>query len=815
MTCLFIKGGYKLLSTIYLLQFNNYYNRQVKKYDSLSPYLSFLCEGVLNQNPIPNVNFIPNDGTQTKQVINWDGDNPDYLLVVQNNEIISRWFVIESVRTLKGQFELTLYRDTIADYYDQILNATMFIEKGYLNRNDPAIFNKEDMTFNQIKTNEYLLKDGTQCAWIVGYCNDNSAIPDNKITFGGIPIPDEILGELDDWIYNDYVDTEHKIINMSSVNNGFAVKYKYSGGGLKLYKVLFNAENNEGVSSRDATVDDNFILKDIGFSFEYLDQENYLSSIKGTEELTTLTRNQLGNQDISVGNITRLNNRILKVGAGEGTIYYRVKVNVKTDTILKVLPAGTNAYNAQLEIANNIYITNPDSSNYGDKFFKGLDNPKQSIICEYEEDTVSITLETITSKSGFEMTNFPTTRPTLIDAPYSMFCIPYGDYTYRIGNQEIAISKENSISLAIGIATALGGTGTSNLYDLQLLPYCPIPLLRSEGPSIDLQDSSISDALSEFVYHLESRTILFFAKESTGSFDITYNFYTHQSAIDLKVDAQTKFWRLCSPNYNGVFEFNPYMNKGTNIINVDYSYKPHQPYIHLNPNFKNLYGSDFNDARGLICGGDYSLPIIDDAWTDYQISNKNFNEIFIRQIQNLEVQHDIASTQDIVRAITGTIGGGASGAGAGAMAGGGWGALAGGILGTAAAGVAGGFDVHFNEVLRNEAINYARDNFGYNNDNIKALPDSLSKVSSFNANNKIFPFIELYSATEEERKALKNKIIYNGMSIGRIGTINDYLVNKPVSEFAYFKGQIIKIDINDDYHVANKIASELYKGVYL
>jgi hypothetical protein len=32
----------------------------------------------------------------------------------------------------------------------------------------------------------------------------------------------------------------------------------------------------------------------------------------------------------------------------------------------------------------------------------------------------------------------------------------------------------------------------------------------------------------------------------------------------------------------------------------------------------------------------------------------------------------------------------------------------------------------------------------------------------------------------------------------------------------YFKGQLIRLeDIGDDFHVANTIANELYKGVYI
>ena len=49
----------------------------------------------------------------------------------------------------------------------------MFIEKATLDPDNPLIFNSENMSYNQIKQSETLLKDGTECAWIVGYMARN------------------------------------------------------------------------------------------------------------------------------------------------------------------------------------------------------------------------------------------------------------------------------------------------------------------------------------------------------------------------------------------------------------------------------------------------------------------------------------------------------------------------------------------------------------------------------------------------------------------------------------------------------------------
>ena len=60
-----------------------------------------------------------------------------------------------------------------------------------------------------------------------------------------------------------------------------------------------------------------------------------------------------------------------------------------------------------------------------------------------------------------------------------------------------------------------------------------------------------------------------------------------------------------------------------------------------------MYGADYNDVRGLICGGDYSIASITDAWATYQLQNKNYQSVFDRNIQQLEAQQELSKTSDI------------------------------------------------------------------------------------------------------------------------------------------------------------------------
>ena len=269
------------------------------------------------------------------------------------------------------------------------------------------------------------------------------------------------------------------------------------------------------------------------------------------------------------------------------------------------------------------------------------------------------------------------------------------------------------------------------------------------------------------------------------------------------------------------FQFSPAKNEGIRYIKVDCTYKPYQPYIHLAPDFRglySLYGTDFETGVGLICSGDFSLPMTTDGWAEYMRNNVNYENMFNRQIENMEVKNSIARTMENWNIATGSIGAAATGAGAGAMVGNLPGAVAGGVIGGALS-LAGGFgDKYYNEKLRAEEMDYTKDLHQMNTQNIQALPDTLTKVGSFTANNLIFPFIEYYKATDDEYEALKQKIRWYGMNVGRVGKFYDFTSSNEYSYVSrsFVKGNFLRIAHNGyDDHFKNAVNEELSKGVYV
>ena len=82
---------------ILLDNYNNYYNRISRKSSTIEDYIANR-----NYRETGFVNFNPADGVSTSHIINWpESWNPDYCLVVDEaDNIISRWFIIESTFTL-------------------------------------------------------------------------------------------------------------------------------------------------------------------------------------------------------------------------------------------------------------------------------------------------------------------------------------------------------------------------------------------------------------------------------------------------------------------------------------------------------------------------------------------------------------------------------------------------------------------------------------------------------------------------------------------------------------------------------------------
>ena len=771
--------------TILTLKFNNYFNRVVKTGD-LDTYAPFIV------NRINNVNFNPADGVTTTQIINSSEENVgDYLVLLDDTTIVSRWFIIDSTRLRNGQYELQLRRDLLVDAYNDVIQAPIFIEKATLDPDNPLIFNSENMSYNQIKQSETLLKDGTECAWIVGYMARNDG--EGNIT--------HISGNVTT-MNNQYISlttmTKTQFINdiigqtLSESRIELTCSFNQENYPYDIKTILYYENIGQGYVAPEKNRHNVWAcskLPDLT-SYNPIDYARLRSDISSAMNLKTNVTNSLF-----------YNGKNVKLSDGK---IYNVEIKLGNDSeyIVKDIPSTMpNVF----EDLNSNFKSWLDSTGSVNNTIYG--NPYGSIA--YKVKSVSVVLTEVMQDDTYNF-EIPISRNKVKDAPYDIFAIPYSPdrnnepYVWiaanDMGAEGARLNSEISLLVAQNISEKWGAT----LYDLQLLPYCPLPELLSDPGTSDMSVVNLKNGVDfTLVKDSKNKIMSMIVFPNNSSFSTKIELQNPIKINDVKVESECDIYRLCSPNYQGVFEFNAAKNNGISYFDVDCTYLPYNPYIHIAPNFGGLYGKDFDDTRGLICSGDFSLARISDAWTNYQLQNKNYMASFNRQIQNMEVQNKYNRINDILGASVGTLAGTAVGAKMGGVAGGV-------ISGVTALG-AGIGDIIISEKLREENMDYTKDLFGYQLGNIKAVPDSLSKTTAYTKNNKYFPFLEYYTCTEEEKNALKNKLKYNGMTVMAIGTISEYL--KP--EESYIKGRLIRLVGDYDNHYVNELSQELYKGVYI
>lgn len=801
--------------TLYLLQYNNYYNRTIKREDSLAAYLEYQIG-----NALVNVNFNPNDGVNTEQIINWHIglEHPDYILVVNEyNEINSRWFVIDSTRTRGGQYKLLLRRDLVADFYEPIINAPVFIEKAKLRTTNNLIFNNEDMTYNQILDRKIPLMDETEVPWVVGYIPRDSFQEDTTIETtvyaAGAYATDITVNDITSWEYYQYRSDGGTAFKATTAALEFVLNYSVHErppvsitGSSDRYTNL-TANMNSGV-----------------YNVTDFETTTVLTYRKPSANILKVEQNNIAYTAIT----SPLFDDFREKSNWDNVIYPAIKrtvptLNTQADTYRFVALNGKTIRDATTGHVYEIKISpsNTITGNIGTSTAAG-----QTLTANFQEKTNSLAWSsyafdstalgysiptytmTLTQISTTARTTINNNRYHLEDAPYDMFCIPAGDITIQADGVP-SITCQGSIAMAL--ATAIGAqTGTGNIYDIQLLPYFPARYMLKDG-NIDVRN---------FFYHRVFDTdggsqisCIFWATKSSDNFIVEETINVPTDPIEFKASNECDVFRLVSPNGNGMFEFKPTKNNGVDYFEADFTYKPFDPFIHVKPNFKRLYGDNpAKDFRGLICGGDFSITQLSNAWANYQQQNVNLLNAFNRQVENLEVNNAVQRQKEIASAVFGTIGAGISGASTGALVGGVYGAVAGGVAGTSLSAAGGVLDIEMADKLRAEALDYTKDQFGFQLGNIQAIPTSLAKTGAQVYVNTLFPTLEYYTCSQEERNALKNKIKYNGMTVMIIDNISRYLWNEPT----YIKGKLIRLEgTGEDYHIVNAISAELDKGVFI
>lgn len=791
--------------TFYFLNYYSYESRKHNRYGTeLSQYLAaddnpIIYEDLININwgdgvtaYIPCIN-LPNDDML--------GLGKNYLVVVKDNGTIhSRWYVMESGYTMRGQYQITLRRDLIADHLDKVVSTKCMINRGWLLTGDKRLYKPEGFSFNQVKTAQISLGNSgadtidTPQA-VVAYLAKNRQQPiELQLTPSKFPVSYS-ANTLQDWSGYIYVTQQQKQYTAFRYN-ATVIKYGASafdkffwGSTAGPVKDIFGPSAGQYWSTTKP-IDATELMKDLG-------GDEFISSLDSIAFAAYPGGTNLDSYD---------NKYFYEQATGK---YYLIHVN-RQQKILEENYETVNIgslYTKCYTAFNNVSYLSPrnTSSTSGDWF---------QVKKYYTYETLE--LELVGASSDTSKVTIPINMCPTSNTSYDIITIPCGKWTYM--QNPTSFPMVNSTAIAQELAAQLGKQDSSLVYDVQLMPYMPqgsytfvggqflftqFPNTETTTYNVNIEDST--GLLRTFISAVQT------ADSSFQVFPLGATVKAPSDPVDFKVARETTLYRLCSPTYDSLYDFNPYDNNGLAEMRAYMTLKPYNPYLLIQPVFNEsgLYGGNYEDNRGLICSN-FSMTRTSDRFLQYELNNANYKQIFSRNIESLNKQKGWAEREAKWSGGAATMSGIATGAMGGAKFGPA-GAAIGGVAGGIVAGIGANVDRGLTRDRANEQIALQSDMHYLNIGNIQALPDALTKVGAFTIRTAKQPFLEVYRATTEEQEALKKYITEQGMTYGDIDVMQTAIDNTPTG--GYVSGYAIYMDADFDAHEFSALNEELQIGV--
>ena len=777
-----------------LLQFKNYFDRRIQRFDDEQDYDDFLI------GKQENVNFIPGDGVDTSVIVNFDTTVygvPDYMIAIDNREIDSRWFVMSAERTRKGQTKLTLRRDLIAEEIEGIKSATSMVNKGYVQfGNDATFFTKEPVSVNEIPQSTTGLYQTGNCAWLVGYVPKHSGTEetdkweDTKVNYGqsgsDIDYVEEIAGSQAEIMTTlgaqtaAFLPTTLQGTNIANVV--FTVVYQ-SGGA---YRYTFNASDPNATPTTEK-LDQTTVVSTYKYIFSTLDT---YETILILQTVVNGSRSLLLSKILSTSKLT---------GYTETTpINYLTAYNHDNHKVIKATDLKTyyTVDKESLKIAEVSDFTDTEWKNLVLTLLKNndLDTTYAENAFYFTGSVHSINVKLTAVADSVATFTIDKTRRSSVDTPYDIIAMPYvkdgGDFTFTIDGVQKTCHTSYDLSLATNLTSAWG---TSVVYDVQLVPYAPVVDMFNEG-TLKLEGNG-----SGVIYQWNGDTLVLYLSSASTTFNIDYTIKCTGDKKDYICDK----YKLVSPNYSNEYELPVFENGGIDGFNVDVTLFPYSPWIKLNPIYKMFNGNDLDDVRGLVLGGSYSITQTSSAWTEYVYNNSNYSQIFESQMAYQEYMQKNQMISGLVGGLSNAL---TTGAMTSALA---LNPIAGVAAGLASAG-AGIFDLFKQNEMNQKANEYTRTQHELQLGNIKSKPNIISKITSININNKLVPQVVYYSCTSGEKSAVNDYLHLYGMSINKIDKISAYM-----NDDYYVSADIIDApDIKGDANYKNQIKQEVKQGFF-
>lgn len=813
---------------VFLQGFNQRNNRIYRKYDDVLTYSEL--DGVKAYSE-ENVNFPIGDFLECDYPFGPMEIIPDYLLVGPG--LIARYFVTKITHISGTQYMYHLVRDVLADY-DTWLSDPAIIHRAseIPSTMDNSKYSKE-MDLSQIKVGETLIKDRPDGrGWLVGYVSKDflsgegasttiSSTKDKVST-------DAIIDDITEWQNKTFAE-----ITSSSVSIG--VNTFKSPNGIYYNRAWYIHGGTFGTGSANHEYQIYQQSHTLGFKEVNLSSlEDVLKTQLGLM-LESLETSFKTSGAYSATSEALLEDGWLVLDKSTGKVY---RVTDKQGTA-SVAPNCTfeNRYGGKgipddflTTFLNDTALWTGTGATFYTKAVTDF------VVNWYTITAVthSYTFTEVTDSSTTASVVLPSAPTDCSDSAFNIFAIPLGgniDVNILSADGNISSTETINIDDAYSMAVAqamiktwkVDSSSASGLLDIQWLPYGPDSIFERASDQEGYRNYIYTGSDREknhvgFVYWLPSCQL---QKQITGE---DYTIATPVDPMIARRSNETESYRLCSPNQASMFDFSAVKNNGVTGYNIDIAFKPFTPYICVAPIFAGLYGSNFDDGRGLILSGDFSLDQATKEWATYKYNNKNYELIFNRQIVSMDAENAyIARTaqQQLITDYLNIAGSSARGAGVGALVGakstGNFaGAIGGAVLGAGTSLANGIINTSFDrENIGTEANLRAlkrRDSiaqYQYQLGNIKARSDTVTKISSFNPNFKIYPVLEHYMCTAEDMSNYDNGVHWNGINLEKFGELNQFSMDGTFVQATLLRDTTIPPQIFE------AINDELELGIYL
>ena len=664
--------------------------------------------------------------------------------IVENNT--RRWFVSGITQLRTGKFQISLLRDLISES-DLWKDEEAYISAGLAT--DMNKYKKWNLPFTNTKISEQRFNFSGDSSFFVFYVNENQGsggvinekdLEISASTIPGITSPDITVTNLNEISNYDLFgsDLNHRLFFDSTLvlKTGFSPFGEYP----KTLKINYNILNEFNIQDNPTTLP-NIEIKTLASNI-YNNVNNCKEDLKTA--ISNFDNNYLSDPTFinssQYSSLESLNSKI--IFNSSDSKYYRVKKTVINPTITESYSFTESTAPSLISAIRNINFPQ-DATTYNSNFYTG---GSYFFFLQSVKEVIKYELEYLGTGLTFDF-NFTKDIRKLSTSSVRCVNICSGNgFTNEDISQALMMAQENYNNI---------DSNTGQIIDIQFLPFS---LATTTNANFQINSTNL---IAKFID--------------------SDNLYFYNDLDDLTdLNKETDTINIVSPSRGSQFLFSPYNNDGTMEFETQVTLKPFASTIYVRPSTKGLLLYDFNDKNCLVIQEDFSLTKVTSAWAEYIRNNKNYSNIFERQIQGREFERgwerkieqaqaksDEWTARNIsaekAKTYTGNL------------------PIISGISGAIATAVkdtaymeAAQLDRSYNEAMYQESLSLSRDMFNMQLENIKSQPSIPSKISIIDCKLLDGIYLEFWSTNETEKLAIKNYYFYNGNRIDAYGTFRTY-----------------------------------------